>query len=101
MKLGLSIRAIRNARGMKIRDASQKAHVSNALWSLVEAGKKSASVSILNRMASTLDIPSDVLMILAYGGSMTTSDKRALAILQTLKAWHEANNELIAILKPR
>lgn len=100
MRLGLAIRVLREAKELGTYEASQKAHISPSLWSMIESGKKLPSTKVMGQIAKVLHIPPEVLFIIECSG-MTTSNVAALKILHHLYAWDKAYQDLVSCLSSK
>lgn len=61
-KLGKTIRILRQARDLKLSQVAADAGVSVPFLSLVESGSRQPSLEVLQRIASCLSVPIDVLI---------------------------------------
>lgn len=52
----MSIKEIRKKSGMSQIEASKKLHVTNDYLSMLETGKRTCSIKLLNQMASLYDV---------------------------------------------
>ena len=96
LHIGLAIRLIRRAQDKRIIDVASDAEISNSLLSQIEKGTKSPSVNVIRRIAASLRIPPDVLLILASGtdNAIYTRDKKSSDIARAIKRLQEANDLL-------
>ncbi len=63
MKLGLALKVIRTASGMKQKDIAAKLHVTPNYISLLESGRREPSISFLKRLAKLLKVPTGLLLL--------------------------------------
>ncbi|MCZ7646210.1 MAG: helix-turn-helix domain-containing protein [Planctomycetota bacterium] len=63
--LGTTIRIIRQANGLKLTELAKASGLSVPFLSLVEHGRKQLSLSALRKVAVALDVPPEVLVVLA------------------------------------
>jgi transcriptional regulator with XRE-family HTH domain len=72
--LGALIRAQRVAAGLSLRDLAKRTKVSNAYLSQIERGLHEPSISVLDAIATALDVPLEAL--LARSGLLAPQDER-------------------------
>jgi transcriptional regulator with XRE-family HTH domain len=65
MKYGRAIRICRAARGLSQKDMALKAGIKPSYVSLIEAGKRSPSLTTIEKIGKSLDVPTHLLMMLA------------------------------------
>jgi transcriptional regulator with XRE-family HTH domain len=93
--VGRTIQIVRNARQMRLLDLAQKSGVSVPFLSLVENGDRQPSLDVLGRIASSLGIPLDALLLVASrkGTTLRTNNagvSRLTDCLSTLLAAEDA-----------
>lgn len=69
MKYGRAIRQVREARGWSQRALARELGVAPSYVSLLESGKRSPSARMLESIATTVEVPIPVLMLLAAEAS--------------------------------
>lgn len=52
---------VRYAKGMSLRELSERAHVSKSYLQRIEAGEAAPSLEVMVRLARALDVPLDML----------------------------------------
>jgi transcriptional regulator with XRE-family HTH domain len=60
--IGARIRALREARGLSLRDLTERSGVSTPMLSQVERGETSPTITVAERIASGLDLPLSTLL---------------------------------------
>jgi transcriptional regulator with XRE-family HTH domain len=65
MNYGRAIRICRAARGLTQKDVAVKAGIKPSYISLIEAGKRSPSLTTVENIGKSLDVPAHLLMMLA------------------------------------
>ncbi len=61
-RLAANVRRLRNAKGLTLKQAGERAEVHWRHWQKVEAGDSNATVFTMTRLADVLDVdPSDLL----------------------------------------
>jgi transcriptional regulator with XRE-family HTH domain len=63
MEIGPTLRKVRRARGITLKEVSQEAGLSKSFVSQVEAGDANPSIASLKRIASALDLPLATLFV--------------------------------------
>ncbi len=66
-QVGARIRALREARGLSLRDLTQRSGVSTPMLSQVERGETSPTLAVAERIAAGLDLPLSTLLRLDEG----------------------------------
>lgn len=96
VNLAHSVRMIRQAKELSLTEVAKTAGISTAFLSLIERGEKEPSLTVLRRIADALDVPSDVLLLLAQadGGSLRTSDRGSERLAVSLERLADAENML-------
>ena len=62
--IGKAIKIIREAKGKSLGVLANQAKVSVPYLSLVEADKRNPSIDVIQRIAKTLEVPPDVLVLI-------------------------------------
>lgn len=60
--IGKAIRTLRATRGMTQKELAERAEITASFLSLVESDRRSISLKVIDRVASALDVTSDVLI---------------------------------------
>jgi transcriptional regulator with XRE-family HTH domain len=96
LELGTAIRITRQAKGMRLASLAKASGLSSPFLSLLENGKKGASLGVVRRIASALDVPVEALILLAepLSGSLRSSDKRANELARLIRGMADAEIEL-------
>lgn len=66
MKYGKALKIIRAAVGISQQELAQKTSISKSLISRIESGDRNLSKTNLNKISQKLNIPSDLIKLLAY-----------------------------------
>ena len=98
-RLGKTIRILRQARSMKMTDVAKSSCVSVPYLSLVENGSRQPSLDVLRRLAGTLGVPSEALVVMGMAGaSLTPTDERTAGLTNTLGRLIEMESALATLL---
>lgn len=98
--LATSLRALRQARNLSLGEAAKASGLSIPFLSLLERGRRWASLETLSRLAGALAIPVDVLILLASPHSFLSSgDPRVGPVIDSLRKLERAEREFRAVLK--
>ena len=84
--LGKIIRIIRQAKNISMGDLAGRSGVSTPFVSLVEKGTRQPSLDVLRRFATTLEIPSEALVLMALGRDteLKSNDSAASDLAETV-----------------
>ena len=98
---GAAIARLRRMRGLSQRDCADRAGISVTFLSLLENGRKQASVDTLNALAEALDVPTAIMLALGSKspGRKATPEAKLLKSLQ--KAIEELINAESALVEQR
>ena len=100
ISVGRTLRILREARGLPLRQVAEGAGVSVPYLSLIETERRSPSVDKLKALAEALDVPSDFLILVASGAKTSLSSgentvTRLFAVLERLTVvQQELTNEI-------
>ena len=98
-QLGKTIRILRHAKSLKVTDVAKSSGVSVPYLSLVENGNRQPSLEVMRRIADTLGVPSEALVVMGMGGeSLKSSDKRTVALTDAVGRLIEMENKLTTLL---
>jgi transcriptional regulator with XRE-family HTH domain len=99
--LGKTIRILRQARDLTISEAARRSKISVPFLSLVESGARQPSISVLRRLAQTLRIPSEALLLSAMGaeGNLVAKDNETKSIAAAVQELVEIEDKLRKLLK--
>jgi transcriptional regulator with XRE-family HTH domain len=101
--LGALIRAQRTTAGLSLRDLAERTHVSNAYLSQIERGLHEPSISVLDAIATALDVPLETLLsrsgLLAPGGDVALVGDAEAAILADPKLSEPQRVALLSIYR--
>lgn len=75
MKLGLSIKTLRNHRGLKQKVFAEKIGISQSYLSQIEHGAKSPSMDVIESISRFLEIPIPVMFWFGLSESDVKEDK--------------------------
>lgn len=94
--IGRAIRTLRLVRDLPAGEVAKRAKISNALLSLIEAGKRSPSVAVMARVANALRVDLDVLLLFASEAdtSLNSSDEDVRKVAGQVDTLHRAEESL-------
>jgi len=101
MGVGRAIRILRKARGQKQSDLARAAGISVPMVSLLEAGERQPSLSVLRRLAKALGIPSEALILMALSKeeSLHSQDPATRDMADSVRRLAEAEERLSETLR--
>lgn len=85
--IGATIKLCRDRRGLSQKELAERAEVSVSYLSLIEQGKRTPNLEVLESIASGLDIPLNVLVFLASDKSELAGIDETIAEKLSLLAW--------------
>lgn len=96
LELGKAIRIVREAKGMTLGSLAERSGVSVPFLSLVQSGGRQPSLAVLRRVAESLGIPSEVLIMLAQplNGRLQTNDRASQSLIGAIQKLLSVENEL-------
>ena len=98
-RLGKTIRILRQAKAMKLSDMAKASGVSVPFLSLVETGDRQPSLDVLGRIASSLGVPQDALIMMGVNNeSLVSSDKASVELSVTVGRLMEIESKLRQLL---
>src|SRR5262249_54857505 len=98
-KLGKTIRILRQAKELTVTDVANGSGVSVPYLSLVENGARQPSLEVMRRIAATLDVPSEALVIMGMGGTaLKPSSKKTAELTDAVGRLMEIEKKLSALL---
>jgi len=94
--VGNTIRIIRHAKGLNVKQVAEAAGVSTPFVTLVEKGAREPSLRVLRRIAEALDVPAEALILLSQpsGGKIETKDPRANGLVNSIRRLASAEENL-------
>lgn len=94
--MGKTIQILRQAKGVALTELAERAGISVAYLSLIEAGKREPSLDVARRISESLDIPSDLLILLASSSesSLRTEDERVHRMIAAIHKLQDAERSL-------
>ena len=100
LEIGTVIRIVRQAHGLKLTELAGAAQISIPFLSLIEKGRKQPSLDVLRRIAAALDVPSEVLVLLAFpaSGSLESRDGQTTRLAECIRRLSEAEANLQSLL---
>jgi transcriptional regulator with XRE-family HTH domain len=103
LNIGKSIRVIRQAKGLLLKDVAGAASVSNPFLALVEKGERQPSLAVLSRIAEALEVPVEALILISQppGTAMRTTCDRAERIVASVRRLAAAEEMLRNQLEAR
>lgn len=98
-QLGKTIRILRQAKSLKVTDVAKGSNVSVPYLSLVENGERQPSLEVMQRIAGTLGVPSEALVLLGTGaGSLRSTDATTATLTNTVGRLLEMEEKLRNLL---
>jgi transcriptional regulator with XRE-family HTH domain len=96
LNLGRAIKLIRSARGKSLADVAERSGTSVPFLSLVEGGDRQPSLATLRKISEALEIPPEVLILVASegAGTLRTDDGIAAGLADALARVAAAEVEL-------
>ena len=100
LEVGTVIRIVRQAREMRLGQLATASKLSTPYLSLVEGGMREPSLRALRNIAQALDMPVEVLMLLACprDGSLRSEDERTCSLVESVRMLATAEDSLRAKL---
>jgi transcriptional regulator with XRE-family HTH domain len=96
--LGKTIRILREAKGFSMSEMARRSGVSTPFVSLVEKGEREPSITVLRRMAKSLELPSEALLEIVMGTGGTSKEKGTVAITKAVHQLMEVERKLRTLL---
>lgn len=95
MRLGSTIRQIRTKRGLTQAQAASRTGLSASYWALIEQGKRSPSLAVLEKMSHALNVPASILVFLSTNTDELERLDKSIAERMALLSWKliEADDE--------
>lgn len=78
MKIGETIKYLRQEKGFKQMDFANKSEISQTYLSQIEADKKEPTIGCLEKLSTVLNIPLAVIFFLSLDQNMVAEEKREL-----------------------
>lgn len=75
LAVGKAIRTLRARKGVSQKELAERAEITPSFLSLVESGRRAASLKVIERIAAALDVPAEVLVWESVELPATLSDK--------------------------
>ena len=73
-QLGKTIRILRQAKSLKLSEVANDCELTVGYISLIESGERQPSLDVVRRLAGTLKVPADVLLMMGMEtGTLTSS----------------------------
>lgn len=87
IEVGNTLRMIREAKDLKLKDVATAANISMPFLTLVEQGRRQPSLTVLRELALALSVPFEALILASQpqSGTMNTVDSSANRIVESLK----------------
>lgn len=94
--IGSTLRLVREAKGLKLKDVAVSANISSPFLTMVEQGQRQPSVDVLGKLAIALKIPRDALMLASQpaSSSLRSRDDGARRILLSIAKLQKVQDEL-------
>ena len=97
MNIGLAIRQLREASGLRQMELASRVGVSSSMLSLVEHGKREPTLSFLRRVARALDVPSAVLFACALADADEPESPEARVATDLTRRLYEATIKIVQL----
>jgi transcriptional regulator with XRE-family HTH domain len=99
-QLGKTIRILRQAKSLKLTDVARESGVSVAYLSLLESGERQPSLDVIRRLADSLHVPSEVLLVMGMEpGSLKSTRKPTSELTSAVEKLMEMENKLNRLLE--
>ncbi len=87
VEVGNTLRMIREAKELKLKDVAFAAKISMPFLTLIEQGRRQPSLTVLRELATALRVPFEALILVSQptGGTMQSADSVANRIVESLK----------------
>jgi transcriptional regulator with XRE-family HTH domain len=86
-RLGSTIRQIRTKRGFTQAEAARRADVSSSYWAMIEQGKRSPNLAVLESIGRALGVPASILVFLSGRKDEFEKIDRSIAERMALLSW--------------
>ncbi|MDX1965800.1 MAG: helix-turn-helix transcriptional regulator [Planctomycetaceae bacterium] len=85
--VGSTLRMLREARKLSLKDVAKDAEISTPFLTLVEQGRRQPSLVVLRKLASALKVPVEALILASQpeDGTIRSSDAHATRIVKSVK----------------
>ena len=96
IKVGDTIRILRQAKGLKVKTLAEAAKVSVPFVTLIEKGDREPSLAVLRRLAGALDVPFEAFVLISQpsNGTFETSDQAATKLMSSIRRVASAERNL-------
>lgn len=91
--IGSTIKLCRSRRGLHQKQLAEQADLSISYLSLIEQGKRTPNLEVLEQIADALDVPLNVLVFLASDKSELAEVDQDVAEKLSLLAWKLIEND--------
>jgi transcriptional regulator with XRE-family HTH domain len=91
--IGSTIKMCRHKRGLQLKDLAEETKLSVSYLSLIEQGKRTPNLEVLETIAKALDIPLNILVFLATDKSELAEVDAKLAEKLSFVAWRLIDSE--------
>jgi transcriptional regulator with XRE-family HTH domain len=94
--IGRTIRVLRQAKGLQLKEVAASAAISNPFLTLVEKGERSPSLAVIRRIANALKVPVEALIMLSHPGDtgFSTTNELAQRIVSSIQRLSLAEENL-------
>lgn len=96
LSIGKTVRILREAKHLSLSAVAKATGISVPFLSLIEADQRNPSMNTLKALAEALDVPSDLLILIASGQSTSLASTEAGVdrLLQALERMQRVEKEL-------
>lgn len=96
LSIGKTVRMLREAKRLSLGAAAKATGISVPFLSLIEADQRNPSMNTLKALASALDVPADLLILIASGqpSSLASKEGEVDRLLQVLERVQRVEKEL-------
>ena len=100
--IGKSIKIIREAKGKLLGELAMEASVSVPYLSLIEGDKRTPSIEVINRVAFSLGVPSEIFIIIGSGSNTTLKSRdesieKLIAIIEQMESFEKRIRDAIEL----
>lgn len=86
LAVGRAIRLLRARKGVSQKDLAERAEITPSFLSLVEGNRRNASIKVIERIATALEVPSEVLIweSVELPASLSAQDRRMCELAKVI-----------------
>jgi len=96
LSIGKTVRILREAKLLTLGTVAKQTGISVPFLSLIEAGHRNPSLNTLQALAAALDVPRDLLVLVASGqpGSLASTEGAVDRLIRVLERMQQVEKEL-------